>query len=197
MKVAIIGTGKMARGFAAALSPHHDVTLGSRTPDAKAKVGSKLGITVKTYGDAVRSADVVVLTVPWSAMPSVLPELGPLAGKVVVDVSSPYSQAERETLKGTSTAEEVQRRLPKALVCKGWNHVHHPVLTKPVVNGVASSVLIAGDHASAKRTVARLAADMGFHAVDVGPLRATRDLDRLVGIALFVRLGAIRVLTAD
>lgn len=196
VKIGIIGTGKMARGFSAALASDHVVILGSRTPDQKAGVGSKLGVGVTTYRDAARKADVVVLTVPWSAMDSVLPELGPLTGKVVVDVSFPYSKAERDTLKGTSTAEEIQRRIPKARVCKGWNHVHHLVLTNPVVNGIESSVLIAGDDARAKKTVARLAADMRFHPVDVGPLRATRELERLVAIMLFVRLGPFRVLTA-
>ena len=196
MKVGIIGTGKMGRGFAAALRPRHDVTLGSRTPEERATVGSKLGVSVTTYRRAARGADVVILTVPWSAMDDVLPELGPMSGKVVVDVSFPYSRAERDAI-GTSTAEEIQRRLPKARVCKGWNHVHHPMLTTPVVNGIASSVLIAGDDARAKKVVARLADDMGFHPVDVGDLRATRDLERLVSVMLFVRLGPIRVLRTD
>jgi predicted dinucleotide-binding enzyme len=63
------------------------------------------------------------------------------------------------------------------------------------VEGVAASVLIAGDHADAKAKAFRLAHDMGSDPVDVGPLRATRDLDRLVGVMLFVRLGPVRVLT--
>ena len=33
MKVAIIGTGRMGRGFATALAPKHQVTVGSRDPD--------------------------------------------------------------------------------------------------------------------------------------------------------------------
>jgi predicted dinucleotide-binding enzyme len=37
---------------------------------------------------------------------------------------------------------------------------------------------------------------MGFHPVDAGPLRASRDLEKLVGVMLFVRLGAIRVLSS-
>jgi predicted dinucleotide-binding enzyme len=45
--------------------------------------------------------------------------------------------------------------------------------------------------------VFELARDMGFHPVDVGPLRAPRDLERLVALMLFVKLGPIRVLTPD
>jgi predicted dinucleotide-binding enzyme len=80
-------------------------------------------------------------------------------------------------------------------VVKGWNHVHARHLTAPEVDGIAASVLIAGDDPQAKETVFTLARDMGFHPVDVGPLKATRELERLVGVMLFVRLGPLRVLS--
>jgi len=114
----------------------------------------------------------------------------------VVDVSFPYSKREREALKG-STAEEIQRRLPEARVVKAWNHVHARHLTDPEVDGIAASVLIAGDDQAAKEAVFALARDMGFHPVDAGPLKATRDLEKLVATMLFVRLGPIRVLSRD
>jgi 8-hydroxy-5-deazaflavin:NADPH oxidoreductase len=130
-------------------------------------------------------------------MEDTLGQLGELEGTVVVDVSFPYRKAEREALhkRGSSTAEQVQRRLPRARVVKGWNHVFAQHLTAPEVEGIAASVLIAGDDPQAKQTVFALATDMGFHPVDVGPLKATRQLERLVGVMLFVRLGPLRVLS--
>jgi 8-hydroxy-5-deazaflavin:NADPH oxidoreductase len=80
-------------------------------------------------------------------------------------------------------------------VFKGWNHVHAQHLTAPEVDGIAASVLIAGDDPAAKQIVFALARDMGFHPVDVGTLKATRELERLVGMMLFVRLGPLRVLS--
>jgi len=68
-------------------------------------------------------------------------------------------------------------------------------LTAPEVDGIAASVLIAGDDPEAKQIVFALAGDMGFHPVDIGPLKATRELERLVGVMLFVRLGPLRVLS--
>jgi hypothetical protein len=129
-------------------------------------------------------------------MDETLLRLGELRGTVVVDVSFPYSKREREALKG-STAEEIQRRLPEARVVKAWNHVHARHLTDPEVDGIAASVLIAGDDQAAKEAVFALARDMGFHPVDAGPLKATRDLEKLVATMLFVRLGPIRVLSRD
>jgi predicted dinucleotide-binding enzyme len=130
--------------------------------------------------------------VPWRAIDETLDRLGDLAGTVVVDVSYPVNNGEREALRGRSTAEVLQARRPAAKVCKGWNHVHAVHLTNPTVDGIAASVLITGNDAEAKALVLALARDMGFHPVDAGRLRASRDVENLVG--LFARLGPFRVL---
>lgn len=197
MRIAIIGTGKMGRGFAEALAPTHEVVVGSRDPDRARAVASKVGVAAgASYADAAADANVVILTVPWSAMDETLARLGDLEETVVVDVSYPYNQRERQALKGRSTAAEaLQDRLPQAKVFKGWNHVHAKHLTAPEVDGIAASVLIAGDDPHGKEVIFALARDMGFHPVDAGPLNATRDLEKLVGTMLFVRLGPIRVLS--
>jgi NADPH-dependent F420 reductase len=196
VKIAIIGTGKMGRGFARALAATHEVIVGSRDPDTASATAAKTGAAGgATYADAAANADVVILTVPWRAMEETLAQLGDLPGAVVIDVSYPYNKRERDALKGSSTAEVIQQRLPGARVFKGWNHVHAVHLTEPEVNGIAASVLIAGDDPEGKDVVFSLARDMGFHPVDAGPLRATRDLEKLVGVMLFVRLGRFRVLS--
>jgi predicted dinucleotide-binding enzyme len=170
--------------------------VGSRDPDRAGQVASATGAARgATYAEAAADAEVVILTVPWPAMDDTLGQLGELDQTVVVDVSWPSRKREREALKGSSTAEQIQQRLPRARVVKGWNHVHAQHLTAPEVDGIAASVLIAGDDPEAKQTVFALAADMGFHPVDVGPLKATRELERLVGMMLFVRLGPLRVLS--
>jgi NADPH-dependent F420 reductase len=198
VKVAIIGTGRMGRGFATALAPKHQVIVGSRDPDRARKVASATGAARgATYAEAAADAEVVILAVPWPAIDDTLGQLGELDQTVVVDVSFPYRKAEREALhkRGSSTAEQIQQRVPRARVVKGWNHVHAQHLTAPEVDGIAASVLIAGDDPAAKQIVFALARDMGFHSVDVGPLKATRELERLVGVMLFVRLGPLRVLS--
>jgi 8-hydroxy-5-deazaflavin:NADPH oxidoreductase len=196
VRIAIIGTGRMGRGFAQALARTHEVVVGSRDPDRAVATASNTGAALgATYADAAANADVVILTVPWQAMDETLGQLGELPETVVVDVSYPYNKREREALKGKSTAELIQERLPSARVFKGWNHVHARHLTEPSVDGIAASVLIAGDDPAAKEMVFAIARDMGFHPVDAGPLRATRDLEKLVGVMLFLRLGPFRVLS--
>jgi NADPH-dependent F420 reductase len=196
VKVAIIGTGRMGRGFATALAPRHQVTVGSRNPNRARQAAAATGATRgTTYAEAAADAEVVILTVPWAAIDDTLGQLGELDQTVVIDVSWPARKSEREALQGSSTAEQIQQRLPHARVVKGWNHVHAQHLTAPEVDGIAASVLIAGDDPQAKQIVFGLAADMRFHPVDVGPLKATRELERLVGVMLFVRLGPLRVLS--
>jgi predicted dinucleotide-binding enzyme len=69
-------------------------------------------------------------------------------------------------------------------VVKGWNHVFARHLAAPEVDGIATSVLLAGDDREAKQIVSALARGMGFHPVDVGPLRESYHLDRLVSMML-------------
>jgi hypothetical protein len=128
-------------------------------------------------------------------MDETLRQLGDLMGTIVIDVSYPYSTREREALQGRSTAEAIQQRLPRARVFKAGNHVHAKHLTEPEVDGIAASVLIAGDDPDAKDIVFAVARDMGFHPVNAGPLKATRDLEKLVGVMHFLRLGRFRVLS--
>lgn len=83
---------------------------------------------------------------------------------------------------------------------KGWNHIHARRLTAPGVDGVAASVLIAGDNPEAKAVVFAIARDNGVPSVDAGPLNSTRDLEKrdlekLVGVTLFLRLGPFRILS--
>jgi predicted dinucleotide-binding enzyme len=106
-----------------------------------------------TYAEAAADAEVVILAVPWHAIDDTLGQLGELNQTVVIDVSWPSRKSEREALAGSSTAEQIQQRLPRAQVVKGWNHVHAQHLTAPEVDGIAASVLIAGDDPQAKQTV--------------------------------------------
>lgn len=194
MKIAVIGTGKMGRGFASALSSRHKVVFGSRDPARAARVVRATGAAgAASYAEAASGADIVILAVPWKAMDETLPALGKLTGKVIVDISAPYGK-EVEALGTRSSGEVVQKKLRGARVVKGWSHVFAKFLTDPDVDGIESSVLIAGDDAPAKKVVFKMARDMGFHPVDVGGLRQSYHLDRLVSMMLFVKLGRFRVL---
>jgi len=195
MKIAIVGTGTMAGGFARGLKDEHEVWLGSRNTERGKRAAEETGATGGgSYTDVVSDADVVILAVPWTAIDETLPQLGDLSGKVVIDITNPYTAEGLVPLEGTSTAEEIQKKLSGASVVKGWNHVYAPNLARPQAGGVASSVFIAGDDPAAKETVSQVARDMGFDPVDVGELSATRNLERLVKLLGGLSLGVDRPL---
>jgi predicted dinucleotide-binding enzyme len=195
MRIGIVGTGTMASGFARALKDKHEVWLGSRDAERGKQAADETGATGGgSYSDAVADADVVILAVPWTAVDQTLPQLGDLSGKTLIDITNPYTAEGLVPLEGTSTAEEIQKKVPNARVVKGWNHVYGQNVTRAAVDGVASSVLIAGDDAAAKETVSRIARDMGFDPVDVGELSATRHLERLLGHLGGLGLGVDRPL---
>ena len=182
MRIGIVGTGNMASGFARGLKDKHEVWLGSRDTERGKQAADETGATGGgSYSDVVADADVVILAVPWTAVDETLPQLGDLSGKVLIDITNPYTAEGLVPLEGTSTAEEIQKKAAGAKVVKGWNHVYGVNLNRPDVDGTPASVLIAGDDSAAKETVFQIARDMGFDPVDVGELSATRHLERLVG----------------
>jgi 8-hydroxy-5-deazaflavin:NADPH oxidoreductase len=194
MKIAVIGTGRMGTGLATGLTrAGHLVAFGSRNPDSAGESVQDSGaVGVTTYGEAVEGADVIVLAIPWVAVEQTLPQLGDLDGRIVVDITNPYVGGGIDP--DINTTEHIQRWAPGARVVKGWNHVYASNLTRPDVDGIASSVFLAGDDPEAKDTVAALARDIGFEAVDVGGAEVSLVLTRLLAVMGGLRLGPDRPL---
>lgn len=87
----------------------------------------------------------------------------------------------------TSTAEETQKKLPKAKVVKAFNTVFAPNQSTGKVGNEQLTAFIAGDDLKTKQTVAQLTRDIGFDPVDCGPLKAARYLEAM-GI-MIINLG--------
>ena len=102
----------------------------------------------------------------------------PLKGKVVVDTNNYYPQRDGHIAEldneSTTTAELLQRHLPESKVVKAFNHIYAAELTthgQPKGTPNRRALVIAGDDAAAKRTVAEMIDRFGFDAVDAGPLK--------------------------
>jgi NADPH-dependent F420 reductase len=187
MKIAVIGTGRMGCGLGQALAKDNEVVMASRDPDKAREVAKNIGVTGgEGYADAARDAEVVVLTVPWLAVPETLDALGDLSGRILVDVTNPYGPQGLVDVK-PSSSEEVQRLVPGAKVVKGWSTVYARNIVAPDFDGTAASVFICGDDAGAKDVVVKLAKAAGFDPVDVGPLSQAANLTQLLGL-----MGALR-----
>jgi prephenate dehydrogenase len=92
MKIAIIGgTGKMGRWCASYLKKEgHEVTIAGRRPEKTADAAKELGVNVAATVEAVKTADVVVLSVPLDGIEAVAREIAPAVrpGQIIIDITS-------------------------------------------------------------------------------------------------------------
>lgn len=158
-------------------------------------VGSALtrGLTkarrdVKNVGEdkaAIRSAaewaDVVILAVPFGALTDVAATIAPVTeAKTIIDVTNALTP-EMQLAVGftTSGAEELQKKLPKARVVKGFNTQFAQQMDSGRLGDQAVTVFVAGDDAGAKSDAVDVAKAIGFDPVDAGPLANARLLEPL------------------
>lgn len=184
MKIAIIGSGHIGAGLARAWARKgHGVVFGARNPGepALAKLCAELGAGAATVGEAAAGGEVVVLAMPYGALDDVLAAAGDLTGKLVIDCTNAVEKG--WTLKYghvTSSAEELQKRIPGARVFKTFNAQGAENLANPVYGGVPASNFYCGDDVAGRRVVAQLVEDVGLEAIDAGPLRNARLLEPLM-----------------
>jgi len=133
-----------------------------------------------------------VLAVPWNAVPDALRAAGDLTGKVVLDATNPLlpDLSGLEMPEGKSGAEKVAE-LAGAPVVKIFNTTGYPNMANPDYNGQAATMFYCGDDAGAKKIAGTLAGDLGFEAVDAGPLTQARLLEplALLWISLALKQG--------
>lgn len=184
LRVAVIGSGHIGGGLARAWRrTGHDVTFGARDPGAAdvRALAEEIGAKVSSIADAVKAADVVAVAVPAGAVDAVLAAAGSLDGKVVIDCTNDVARgmtlAHGHT---TSAAEILQAKIPGARVVKSFNAQGAENLAGPVYGGVRAANFVCGDDAETRKVVARLAADVGFQPVDVGPLRSARFVEPMM-----------------
>ena len=164
--LSILGTGTMGQAIAA--------------------VASRGGHSVDLVGreDAARPlGDVVVLAVPYAALSALAAERATdLAGKIVVDITNPV---DFETFDGLtvaadgSAAAELASALPDSHVLKAFNTTFAATLTSGTVGPLPTTVLIAGDDADAKSTLAGIVTSGGLNALDAGGLSRARELEAM------------------
>lgn len=159
----------------------HAVRLGSREPEKGGRLGASLGagVSIGTVAEAAAFGDVIVLCTPWEATAAALEASGPLAGKIVIDVTNPLKPDGTGLAIGhtTSGGELIAKSLPEARVVKAFNSVYWENLDARRFSSPKPSLFYCGDDPAAKSVVARLGAELGFDPIDAGPLAIARFLE--------------------
>jgi predicted dinucleotide-binding enzyme len=177
--IGLIGAGHIGSQVARLAVAHgYDVLISnSRGPETLTDLVNELGPRARagTPVDAAKAGDIVVVTIPLKNYRSVPVE--PLVDKIVIDTNNYYPQRDGhipELDNESSTVSELlQAHLPKSKVVKAFNHIYAAELTKhgqPAGTPNRRALVIAGNDATAKGTVAKMLDAFGFDTVDAGPL---------------------------
>jgi predicted dinucleotide-binding enzyme len=169
MKIAIIDKGNVGSALSSGLGKAgHETKFGHRDP-------------AESVADAAKWGEVIILAVPHENANDAIEEIKRFAdGKTVIDVMNAIGpNMDLGISCSTSTAEETQKKLPKAHVVKAFNTVFAPNQSTGKVAGEQLTAFMAGDDLKAKQTVAQLTRDIGFDPVDCGPLKAARYLEAM------------------
>jgi predicted dinucleotide-binding enzyme len=142
---------------------------------------------------AAAAGEVIVLALPWSALASAVKSLGSLAGKIVIDAINPLTP-DRSLVLGhnDSAGETVARLAPGARVVKAFNTTGANNMADARYSGGKLLMLVAGDDQHAKQTTMTLTSDLGFEAVDAGPLAMSRYLEPMAMV--WIRLALVQQL---
>jgi len=192
------GTGKEGSGLASrwALSGYN-VIIGSRDAARAAEyatnLNGQLGLTsIKGMGnpEAALAAEVVILSVPYSAHQATLDGLKEvLSGKVVVDITVPLQPPKVRTVhlpEGKSAALEAQALLGESTkVVAAFQNVSAEHLADPA-HQVDCDVLVCGNDAEAKTVVIKLVEATGMKGVDAGSLANSIAVEALTPVLLYI-----------
>jgi predicted dinucleotide-binding enzyme len=177
--IGLIGSGHIGSQLARlAVAQGYDVVLSnSRGPETLSALVAELGTHARaaTPAEAAEAADIAVVTTPLAAIETIPVE--PLAGKVVIDTNNYYPQRDRQIAEldneSTTVSELLQRRLPTSKVVKAFNHIQAAALTtegQEAGTPGRRALVVVGDDAAARATVAGLIDSFGFEPVEVSPL---------------------------
>lgn len=179
MKIAILGAGQVGRALGEGWSAaSHVVRYGVPAPaDAK-----YTGLPAAAVADVAADAEVIVLATPWPATQAALRAAGDLSGRIVIDCTNPLAYSPETGLSlalgfDTSGGEQVAGWAPGASVFKTLNQTGAEGLASPRAFAQKPVMFVAGDDDERKPIVLALVDDLGFEALDAGPLAQARLLE--------------------
>jgi len=194
LKIGIIGTGHIGGALATLwVGAGHEVLMSSRHPQELEGLAHSLGpkAHVGSPRDAATFGEVVLISVPYDALPQVGRDLKTeLAGKIVLDTGNPYPErdgpmAVEARRKGTGVASA--EYLPGVRLVRAFNAINSGDLRSEAHRkGAPIAIPLAGDDPEALKVAEQLVRDAGFAPVVVGSLSKAREFD--VGTSVYTRL---------
>jgi predicted dinucleotide-binding enzyme len=191
VKIAILGTGKVAHVLGAAWKKSgHDVVLGAR--DASA---TDPDFEITSLQDALAAGDVIVNAITGAVALEAISALdaSAMAGKTLLDSANALTETADLVYPNSSLAEHLQAALPAVHVVKSLNTAAIEVQADPSLVGPAT-VFVSGDDEAAKSEVKGLLHDLGWKdegIIDLGGIRTARGPENYA-VLFFDTIGVLK-----
>ena len=195
MNIAIIGAGNVGSTLGKGWSKKgHNVIYGIRNIDDEKYRHLKDHAKLASPENAAKDSEIIVLATPWSATEQAIISLEKnYEGKILVDCTNPLKpDLSGLTLTGnTSGGEQVAQWAKGASVVKAFNTTGFNIMAAPEIHGKKTAMLVASDNDEARKTIATLAEELDFDAVEFGGLASARLMEpyALVWITLAYKHG--------
>ena len=193
LRIGIIGSGQIGGSVGLRWAEAgHQILFSSRNPDSLGELVEQAGGNARAGypADAAEFGDIVLVAVPYGAMPQVGADYAPLMqGKIVIDCGNPRADrdgpmADDAIARGTGVASAGY--FPGVRLVRAFNAVSFLMVQNEAHrDGELIGIPIAGDDAEAVAVTERLVRDAGFDPVVVGGLERAREFDR--GTSVYVR----------
>ena len=179
MKIGTVGSGRVGKAIGGAwVRAGHEVMFSSLDLEADRKLAASLGGGARagTPREAAAFGKVLLVSVPYAALPGVGRDLGDLIkGKIIIDTCNPFvardgemAAAAREKGVGVASAEF----LPGARIVRAFNAIGAARMAEASGKSERVGMPIAGDDAEAISVASALIRDVGYEPVLVGTLAA-------------------------
>ncbi len=179
MKIGVIGSGRVGGAVGSAwVKAGHDVMFSSLNLEDDKKLAASLGGGARagTPREAAAFGTVLLISVPYKALPSVGKDLGTLLkDKIVIDTCNPIvgrdgdmAVAAREKGAGLASMEF----LPGARIVRAFNAIGYARMAAAASQKERAGMPIAGDDRNAITVASALIRDVGYEPVLVGTLAA-------------------------
>lgn len=183
VKIGIIGSGDVGSAIGAVwVEAGHEVMFSSRHIEHDKSLAARLGAGARagTPREAAAFGDVVMVSVPYHALPDVGENVGDLLeGKVVIDTCNPFPSRDgeiadwaREKGAGLASAE----LLPGARLVRAFNAIGAERMGSAYREPGRVGMPIAGDDAEAIEVVSGLIRELGYEPVVIGGLEMGKYL---------------------
>ncbi|MCL4704021.1 NAD(P)-binding domain-containing protein [bacterium] len=163
MKIAIIGAGKVGGALASGWAKAgHSIILGVRNPgdrEVQALVAANQNLSANTVTAAAQEAEVILVSVPVSALTEVARNLSEVKNKIIIDATNAVFQKPAPYAHGVEAFKALTQCQD---VVKCFNSTGFENMANPKYGDTGIDMFVAGDSAKGKQVAAQLARDLGF-----------------------------------